>query len=163
MCGLRRYAWMSHSSCKFAEECERGGGETRTSLKTVPQCLSAYSTHCFTICMVSPNTWNCIHHLWMHHFSSLQLNAHLILTGIQTRVSADSLYSGKHTGFLPNGEVAFCDCSFCLVKYIQHGFEGFLNTSHNRVFVVVTDVCCLTNCYQKQSHYCSLVSKCLPC
>lgn len=47
MCELSRYAWMSHSGCKFAEECERGGGDIGASWKTVPQCCCASPTHCF--------------------------------------------------------------------------------------------------------------------
>ena len=57
MCELSRYAWMSHSGCKFAEECERGGGDTGASWKTVPQCLSASSTHCSIVYMISVNIW----------------------------------------------------------------------------------------------------------
>lgn len=27
----------------------------------------------------------------------------------------------------------------CLLKWVQHGFEHFINTAYNRLFVVVTD------------------------
>lgn len=60
MCELSWYAWMSHSDCKFAEECERGGGDPGASWKTALQCRSAYSVHCLILLMTIVNIWNCI-------------------------------------------------------------------------------------------------------
>lgn len=53
MCELSRYAWMSHSGCKFAEECERGGGDIGASCGSSPAvllCLSNKVFHSLTLC-----------------------------------------------------------------------------------------------------------------
>lgn len=64
MCELNWYAWMSHSGCKFAEECQRGGGDKKVSLENSPAVLLCLPDALFHSYMTSVNTSNSIY-LWL--------------------------------------------------------------------------------------------------
>lgn len=68
MCELSRYAWMSHSGCKFAEECERGGGAIQglaAGKQSRSAALSPQHTVSFSY-MTSVNIWDCTYYLCLY-------------------------------------------------------------------------------------------------